>query len=152
MSDTNNFGGENNEQGFQNNAESFPSNDNGFQGTTGSYGGSQDFSGGTQFDPNAMPNYSVEPQPDRKGKSIAALVLGICGFLGCCSPIIGLVCGILGIVFGVKGRKDENAQGLATAGLVLGIITVILSLINWIAGAVLFSAIGLSGLRDLTSM
>lgn len=67
---------------------------------------------------------------DGKGFSIAALVLGILSIVGSFIPVVcyfTLVCAILGIVFGVKGRKMSTAaygkaSGLATAGLVLGII------------------------------
>lgn len=65
-----------------------------------------------------------------KGFSIAALVLGIIGLIGGWFPYVGyftLACSILGIIFGVKGRKMSvavhgKASGLATAGLVLGIV------------------------------
>lgn len=89
----------------------------------------------TGFDPNVMPNYSVEPgqQGGGNGKSIASLVLGICGFLGCCIPIVGVICGIVGLSLGVKA-KNENPNSMATAGIVLSIITLVLSVINWIAG------------------
>lgn len=67
---------------------------------------------------------------DGKGFSIAALVLGIVGIVGGWIPYVGyvtLVCSILGIIFGAKGRKmsvaaNGKASGLATAGLVLGIV------------------------------
>lgn len=62
--------------------------------------------------------------------SIAALVLGILGIIGGFIPIVcyfTTVCAILGIVLGAKGRQmsaaaNGTASGLATAGLVLGII------------------------------
>ena len=65
-----------------------------------------------------------------KGFSIAALVLGVLGIVGGWIPVVcyfTTICAILGIVFGVKGRKMSvavhgKASGLATAGLVLGII------------------------------
>ena len=61
--------------------------------------------------------------------SIAALVCGLLGIVGGFIPIVRyftLVLSILGIVFGVKGRKlsaqtQSNAE-LATGGFVLGII------------------------------
>ncbi len=67
---------------------------------------------------------------DGLGYSIAALVLGCCGiFFGFVTfvNIIFLVCSILGIVFGYMGRKKSiacygKASGMATAGLILGIV------------------------------
>ena len=66
---------------------------------------------------------------DAKNVSIAALVCGILGIVGAWIPVVQyvtLILAILGIVFGVKARKlvgqDVEGKGLATAGLVLGII------------------------------
>ena len=69
----------------------------------------------------------------QNGMGIAALVLGLAGILCCQSVIVP----ILAIIFGVIGRK-KAAQGLAsnggmaTAGLVLGIITLIVGVVVWI--------------------
>ncbi len=62
--------------------------------------------------------------------SIAALVLGILGIVGGFIPVVcyfTTICAILGIILGVKGRQMSvaatgSASGLATAGLVLGIV------------------------------
>lgn len=70
-------------------------------------------------------------QSNTKGKSIAALILGIAsialpwfGF----TSILAIVAGVVGLVLSVQARKpmDENAS-MATAGLVLSIIGVVLS-------------------------
>ena len=80
-------------------------------------------------------NFNQQPQqpqqqnnmhgaPDNKGLAIAALVCGILGIIGSYIPIVQyftFVLAILGIVFGAKARKIQ-ANGMATAGLVLGII------------------------------
>lgn len=74
--------------------------------------------------------YTPNPQGQETNKmSIAALVCGILGIVGSFIPVIcyfTLVLAILGIVFGSKGMKiakiTGQGQGLATAGLVLGII------------------------------
>ncbi len=64
----------------------------------------------------------------RNGMAIAALVCGILGIIGGFIPIVmyfTLVLAILGIVFGVKGRRAGGPNtGLATAGLVCGIVGV----------------------------
>ncbi len=62
------------------------------------------------------------------GEAVAALVLGIAGLaLGCFG--IPILCSILAIVFGIKARNMIDAgggllggRGMATAGLVMGII------------------------------
>lgn len=81
-----------------------------------------------------MSDEMYTPNPTPQGQetnkmSIAALVCGILGIVGSFIPVISyftLVLAILGIVFGSKGMKiakiTGQGQGLATAGLVLGII------------------------------
>lgn len=131
------FGGNgqyNQDQQF-NNGTQFNGNDQ--------YNQNQQYNNGTQFNSNNNPNanqyngynnnqqYSAAPGvDDGKNWSIAALACGASGFLLSYIPYFGfaiLVAEILGIVFGVKGRKlSTMAYGkpspLATWGLVLGII------------------------------
>lgn len=72
-----------------------------------------------------------------KGKAIAGLVLGIVGivfaFLGGWLSVLSLPIAIVGLVLSVLGGKALKAAGqpagLATAGLVLGIIGVVISAI-----------------------
>ncbi|MRN54415.1 DUF4190 domain-containing protein [Paenibacillus monticola] len=73
--------------------------------------------------------YSPQPPPARtNGKSIAALVLGI---LSIVIPYIGLLFGIIAIIFSAISFKEirmgnEQGRGLAIAGLVCGIVGTIL--------------------------
>ncbi|MDR1217252.1 MAG: DUF4190 domain-containing protein [Oscillospiraceae bacterium] len=72
--------------------------------------------------------------------SIAALVCGILGIAGGLIPIVQYfttVLSILAIVFGVKGRRESppGKTGLATAGLILGVVAVALSIIGIICVA-----------------
>ena len=86
---------------------------------------------------------------DGKKLSVAALVLGILGIVGGWFPIVcyfTTVCAILGVVFGVKGRKKSvavngKASGLATAGLVLGIIGVAFAALGLVCTAICSAAI-----------
>lgn len=72
-----------------------------------------------------------------KGKAIAGLVLGIVGivlaFLGTFFSIASLPVSIVGLSLSVVGgkqlRENNISSGIATAGLVLGIIAVVLSAI-----------------------
>lgn len=72
--------------------------------------------------------------------SVASLVLGIiaiviglftAGSLGW----LGAIIAIIGIVLGALGKKNPEKSGLATAGLVLSIIGLILCLLLYIACA-----------------
>ena len=72
---------------------------------------------------------TAAPANNGKGMSIAALVCGILGIVGSFIPVVTyftFILSILGIIFGVKGNKIAKAtgegKGMATAGLVLGII------------------------------
>ena len=58
------------------------------------------------------------------GFSVTAMVLGILSIVTFCIWYLSILCGILGIVFGVLGRKKEEKNGMATAGLIMGIISV----------------------------
>lgn len=90
---------------------------------------------GGQYNPNQQMNQPInqpyqyqqfQEQPESgKNFAIASLVLGIVSFF-CC----GTICSILGIIFGVisKQRQKEN-NGMATAGIVLSIIALVLGIV-----------------------
>jgi hypothetical protein len=70
----------------------------------------------------------IAPAAERRtsGNAIAALVLGICGLV--VFPLIG----VLAIVFGYRARDEirrdptVGGEGLATAGIILGWIAMVL--------------------------
>ncbi len=80
--------------------------------------------------PTVIINQTAPAKSPSNGLSVAALVCGLIGIIGSFIPIVKyftLVLAILGIVFGVIGKKKaaeagNSNTGLATAGLVLGII------------------------------
>ena len=72
---------------------------------------------------------------EKKGLSIATMVLGIVGLV-----LFAIPCGILAIIFGIIGKK-KGGKGFATAGLILGIIDV-----AWGIYAILMAATVLSAL------
>ena len=74
-----------------------------------------------------------------KGVSIGALITGIASCGGWAAGYFAIACmvaGIVGIILGSKGKKaaKENGEpaGMATAGMVLGIVGVVLSVIGLI--------------------
>ena len=78
------------------------------------------------------------------GMSVTAMILGIVGLVFIWAPFVGFICSLLGIIFGGVGmsqtRKNPNlsGRGMAIAGLVCGIIGVVL----WV---ILVAFIGLLG-------
>ena len=80
-------------------------------------------------------NYMYEQQPpqeEKKGMSIASMVLGIVGLIAWCIPIIGGPVGIVGLILGIVGMK-KGGKGMAIAGIIMSVITIILAVINAIA-------------------
>ena len=109
------------------------------------------------YDQNGENNYqdytaqyaSVEGQPygqNQRGNStnamqIASLVLGIIGMLTCCCyGVVGLVLGIMGLVFAIIGNKSSRS-GVGVAGLVCSIIAVILGVAGTIYYALIYLAL-----------
>lgn len=64
---------------------------------------------------------------------ILALIFGILGLIACCIPCVGYPVAITAFVLGIIGLK-KNGRGMAIAGIVLGVISFILSLVNSILG------------------
>lgn len=79
------------------------------------------------------------PTKPRNGMGIAALVFGILALLTCWwLPVVGGILGIVAIVLGVVGRGrakrlEANNKGVATTGLVLGVISLIINIVLSVA-------------------
>jgi hypothetical protein len=74
--------------------------------------------------------------PSGSGKAIASLCLGLFGLIAWILPIIGLPTTITGLVLGIKSVNGSR-KGMATAGIVLCIIGLVLSIANAAIGAYL---------------
>jgi hypothetical protein len=77
--------------------------------------------------------------------AVAALVLGILTILFMFIPYVGwlgVLFGILAIIFGALGRKQPHMRGMATAGFVCGIVGTALGAIVLIACAACVGAVG----------
>lgn len=69
-----------------------------------------------------------EPQKDRKGLAIAAMVLGIISLVLFCVWFISIPCAILAIIFGILSLKSTG-RGMAIAGISTGAVGFILMII-----------------------
>jgi hypothetical protein len=84
--------------------------------------------------PGYGPPPSVSPSTGN-GMAIAALVLGIISIVACWLCGLGVVAGVLAVVFGILGMKRADAlpgrpnRGMALAGLITGAIGAVLSVV-----------------------
>lgn len=81
--------------------------------------------------------------------AVASLVLGIVALVMGFIPgvgLVGIIVAIIAVILGALGRRDPEKKGLATGGLVCGIIALALSLIVYFAcgGAALCAALNAS--------
>lgn len=75
------------------------------------------------------PYYPARPETG-SGMAVAGLVMGIlCVTLFLITPC-GTIFGILGLVFSIQGRRSLSRHSLATAGLVLSIIGLVMTAIS----------------------
>jgi O-antigen ligase len=94
--------------------------------------------------------------PPRNGFGVTALVLGILAVLTCWSAIGGIVLGVLAIIFAVLGIRRANqgiasSKGMPIAGLVTGIVGLVVGVLFVIALGSLFSFFGSQQFKDFTT-
>ena len=65
---------------------------------------------------------------ENEGKTMAILSL-ICGIIGLCSCGLFVIPDILGIVFAFLGKKKGKMRGLAKAGLICSIVSIIMMIV-----------------------
>ncbi|MEJ2867179.1 DUF4190 domain-containing protein [Actinomycetospora sp. OC33-EN08] len=93
----------------------------------------------------------VMPPKPKNGMGTAALVFGILALITCWVPVVGLVLGLLAIIFGVIGRGRVRRQqatngGVALTGLWLGVISFVLNIIATVVlGGLFLAFLGIGG-------
>jgi len=85
------------------------------------------------------PIVPIQQQKTTNGMAIAALIMGILSIVSllcCCyfaifGQIIGLITGVLGIIFGVVSKKNNGGKvpGMGVAGIVMGAIGALLNIV-----------------------
>jgi glucose uptake protein GlcU len=85
----------------------------------------------------------TQPVAARNGLGTAALVLGIIALLLSWTIVVGFICGVLALVFGIIGRRRASAReatngGSALAGAITGGLGLLVSIALIIAGAAFF--------------
>lgn len=77
----------------------------------------------------------------RTGMAIASLVLGILAFLTCWAPIgsyAAVIMALLAVIFGIFGVRRTSGRGMAIAGLILGGIALVVSVLASIFWTTIF--------------
>ena len=89
---------------------------------------------------NYQNNYPYEaPQKETNRLAVASMIVGIFAMLTCCIPFIQFPLAVVTIVLVILSKKGKSFNGFAVAGLVLGILAVIISIGMTIYWGVLIS-------------
>ena len=77
-----------------------------------------------------------QPVEEKKGLSIASMILGIVGLVAWCLPIVGFPVCLTGLILGIIGLK-KGGKGMAIAGIIMCSITLLLTIGNSVLGAMI---------------
>lgn len=73
------------------------------------------------------PQYQQQPKQSN-GMALASMIVGIFALLSCCIPFIQFPLAVIDIVLVILSKKGKPFHGFAIAGLVLGIISILISI------------------------
>lgn len=88
-----------------------------------------------EYNPQFGYGAPVVPE-EKKGQSIASLVLGLCSFIAWLIPLFGYPVTIVGIIMGASGMK-KGGKGMAIAGIICSVIGLLLTLFNSVLGVLM---------------
>ena len=81
----------------------------------------------------------AKPVKTVSGMAITSRILGIVGVL-----FLPIICGTLAIIFSVISKKNNGKNGMATAGLILGIIDVSWKVVAIIIALIVFGTFSMA--------
>lgn len=79
---------------------------------------------------------TAQPVPDKKKSNVLAILALVCGILGivfnCCCGWLSIPFGIAALVLALVAPKKGNGklEGMALAGLILGIVTIVFFVVS----------------------
>ncbi len=106
-----------------------------------------------------QPQHAPPPQQPPNNDAVAGFTCGIVGasllfFTGGLSTIVSLVLGIVAIPYSRKGKRNVEEgrtpkhKSLASAGFIIGIVTVVLSILATIAWVLVFTLVDWDEIDD----
>ncbi|HPX37937.1 MAG TPA: DUF4190 domain-containing protein [Mycobacterium sp.] len=111
------------------------------------------YTGGYPPPPTSYGDYYPTPPVIRNGLGVAALVVAIIGLLGSFSVAGGVILGIVAVILGFLGRNrvrrgEANNGGVALAGIILGVLSIIAGLVFIAIWVGMFKEVGAGGYFD----
>ena len=105
-----------------------------------------------QYGAPIPPQQPIPQQPQKNGLAVASLILGIVS-VTCCFCTYG-VAGIIGLILGIVGKKQKPGvkSGLATVGIILSIIGLVLAVIFIVAAPSIVEVLAKSIPEEMRSM
>ena len=113
-----------------------------YQQQTGSYGqnsfagtNSYSYSNGSAYTNQSQNLYygqAMQDKGDSIGFGVASMVLGILSMLTFCC-CVNYIFAVLAIIFGIVQMVKSNKKGMAVTGIITAAISIIISIIFWIA-------------------
>lgn len=87
------------------------------------------------------PTSTHKPENESVGLAVASMVCGICSLvLACCVPYVPFILALIGVILGgVSLSGHRGGKGMAIAGLVTSIISLIPAVMVVLVGASLFA-------------
>lgn len=84
--------------------------------------------------------YQAPAEPSQSNAAntpqIVGLICGIAGIvLGCCVPYVGIILGIVGLVCSIMGNK-QSKSGVGTGGLICSIVAIVLSIVVFVVALI----------------
>lgn len=70
-----------------------------------------------------------QPPKQRNNLALASMIFGIFSLLTCCVPFIQFPLAVISIVLVILSKKKQPLTGFAIAGLVMGIISIVISIL-----------------------
>ena len=77
---------------------------------------------------NQYSPYNQPPRKQKNGLALASMLLGIISLINCCIPFFQFPLATAAIVLAIISKKGRPFHGFAIAGLVIGIISVLISI------------------------
>jgi len=81
-----------------------------------------------QLSSEAVPPPPVNQPPESNGLAVASFVLGLISTVSICICYISIPLAITGLILGIVAKKRSEGNGMRTAGIVLSILGIVISL------------------------